>query len=112
MPFEIFHASNRPALRSLFLPWYTCFQVSSGMEAHAGAARRRIHLAAVLLRLPSGHRPGRRQARHVRILQIGLQLTRRQRNALYHRKIGIWYINEMICIAMFNVYDLHSIFYV
>ena len=50
-------------------------QVMSGMEAYAGAARRRVHLAPVLLRPPSGHRPGRRQARHARILQIGLYLT-------------------------------------
>ena len=28
-----------------------------------GAARRRVHRATVLLRPPSGHRPGRRQAR-------------------------------------------------
>ena len=30
----------------------------SGMGTYAGAARRRVHLATVLLRLPSGHRPG------------------------------------------------------
>ena len=39
------------------------------MRAYAGAARRRVHLATVLLRPPSGHRPGRRQARHARILR-------------------------------------------
>ena len=44
-------------------------------EAYAGAARRRVHLATILPRSPSGHRPGRRQARHARILQIGLHLT-------------------------------------
>ena len=43
--------------------------------AYAGAARRRVHLATVLPRPPSGHRPGRRQARHARILHIGLLLT-------------------------------------
>ena len=43
--------------------------------AYAGAARRRVHLATVLLRPPSGNRAGRRQARHARILQIGLHLT-------------------------------------
>ena len=52
------------------------FQVRSGMEADAGAARRRVHLAAVL-RSPSDHRPGRRQVRHARILQIGLHRTQR-----------------------------------
>ena len=45
------------------------------MGTYAGAARRRVHLATVLLRPPSGHGPGRRQARHARILQIGLHLT-------------------------------------
>ena len=57
--------------------WYvvTNGQVRSGMGAYAGTARRRVHLATVLLRPPSGHRPGRRQARHARILQIGLHLT-------------------------------------
>ena len=50
-------------------------QVRSGMGAYAGAARRRVHLATVLPRPPSGHRPGRRQARHARILQIGLRLA-------------------------------------
>ena len=49
-----------------------CGQVRSGMGAYAGAARRRVHLATILLRPPSGHRPGRRQAR---ILQMGLHLT-------------------------------------
>ena len=39
-------------------------QVGSGMGAYAGAARRRVHLATVILRPPSGHRPGTRQARH------------------------------------------------
>ena len=50
-------------------------QIRSGMGAYAGAARRRVHLATVLLCPPSGHRPGRRQARHARIRQIGLNLT-------------------------------------
>ena len=36
----------------------------SGMGAYAGAARRRVHLVTVLLLPPSGHRPGRRQARN------------------------------------------------
>ena len=42
---------------------------------YAGAARRRVRLATVLLRPPSGHRPGRCRAGHVYILQIGLHLT-------------------------------------
>ena len=46
--------------------------VRSGMGTYAGAARRRVHLATVLLRTPSGHRPGRGQARHAHIPQIGL----------------------------------------
>ena len=32
--------------------------IRSGMGAYAGAARRRVHLATVLLRPPSAHRPG------------------------------------------------------
>ena len=51
------------------------------MGAYAGAARRRVHLATVLLRPPPGHRPGRRQARHARILQIGLRLAIAQADA-------------------------------
>ena len=47
-------------------------QFRSGMGAYAGAARRRVNLATVLFRLPSGHRPDRRQARHASTLQIGL----------------------------------------
>ena len=56
-------------------------QDSSGMGAYAGAARRRVHLVTVLLRPPSGHRPGRRQARHVYILQTGLRLAIAQADA-------------------------------
>ena len=55
--------------------WYQCDEVRSGVGTYAGAARRRVHLATVLPRPPSGHRPGRRQARHTRFLQIGLYLT-------------------------------------
>ena len=43
--------------------------------AYAGAARRRAYLATVLVRPPSGHRSGRRQACHAYILQLGLHLT-------------------------------------
>ena len=42
------------------------------MGAYPEAARRRVHLATVLLRPPSGHHSGRRQARHAHIIQIGL----------------------------------------
>ena len=51
-------------------------QVRSGMRAYAGAARRRVHLVMVL-HPPSGHRPGRHEARHAQILQIGLRSSRR-----------------------------------
>ena len=37
------------------------------LRAYAGATGRRVHLASVLTRPPSGHRPGRRQACHARI---------------------------------------------
>ena len=33
-------------------------EVRAGMGTYAGATRRRVHLATVLLRPPSGHRPG------------------------------------------------------
>ena len=49
-------------------------RVRSGMEAYAGGGRRRVHLASVLPRPPSIHRPGRRQARNI---QRGLHLTQR-----------------------------------
>ena len=45
------------------------------MGGYTAAARRRVHLATVLLRPPSSHRPGRRQAGHARILQKGLRLA-------------------------------------
>ena len=47
-----------------------CQNGTSGMGAYAGTARRRVHLVTILLRPPSGHRPGRRQARHALILLI------------------------------------------
>ena len=46
-------------------------QVRSGMGAYAGAKRRRVHLATVLPRTRSGRRQAR-QARHARILQLGI----------------------------------------
>ena len=45
------------------------------MGTYAAAARRRVYLATVLLRPPSGHRRGRRQARHALIPLIGFYLT-------------------------------------
>ena len=56
-------------------------QVRSGLGAYAGAARRCVHIATILLRPPSSHRPGRRQARHTHILQIGLRLAIAQADA-------------------------------
>ena len=50
-------------------------QGRSGVGTYAGAARHRVHLATLLLRPPSGHRPDRRLARLVHILQIRLYLT-------------------------------------
>ena len=41
-------------------------RIRSGMGAYAGAARRRVQLATVLLRPLSGHRPGRRQPVEIR----------------------------------------------
>ena len=65
-------------------PHPTCsnqyLQVRSGIEAYPGAARRRVHLATVLLRPPSGHRSGRRRARHAHILPIGFHLTQPSRH--------------------------------
>ena len=50
--------SNSLHLQSRFV----CYSGSgSGVGAYVRAARRRVHLATVLLRPPSGHRPGRRQ---------------------------------------------------
>ena len=49
--------------------WWFC-QARSGIDAHAGATRRCVQLATVLLRPLSGHRPTRRQARHAHIPQI------------------------------------------
>ena len=46
------------------------------MEEYAGAARRRVHVATVLLRPPSGHRPSSRQVRQDRLPQIKLRWRR------------------------------------
>ena len=68
------------------------------MGAYAGAARRRVQLATVLLRPSSGHRPGRRQARHAHILQIGLRLATAQADARpvmrIHRSLTVTVIHR------------------
>ena len=65
----------------------------SGVWSYAGAARRRVHLATVLLRPPSGHRPGRRQGRHARILQIDFHLAIAQVHASPQQPGTIYMIN-------------------
>ena len=62
----------------------------SGMGAYAGAARRRVHIATVFLRPPSGHRPGRRQAHHAHILQAGHRPDRRQARHVHITQIGLY----------------------
>ena len=59
------HRSNPPLLLS-YRPSKNPTQplVRSGVGTYSGAARRRVHLATVLPRPLSDHRPGRRQARH------------------------------------------------
>ena len=66
---------NKFCVLKMFLQLPNGQKSMSGMGAYAGAARRRVHFATVLLRHPSDHRPDRRQARHAHILQIGLHLT-------------------------------------
>ena len=44
-------------------------QVRRGMGAYAGGARRNVHHATVLLRLPSDNRLGRRRVHYIHILQ-------------------------------------------
>ena len=67
----------------------------SGVGTYAGAARRRVHLATVLLRPPSGHCSGTRQVRHVHILHIGLRLAIAQTDArpamtISFRQASVW----------------------
>ena len=52
----------------------------SAVSAYAGSVLRRVHLAVVLVRPPSGHSPGKRRARHSQSSQIGLQLTQPRSN--------------------------------
>ena len=56
-----------------------CLSVSESDQVRYGGIRRSSAsphpLATVLLPPPSGHRPGRRQACHAHILEIGLHLT-------------------------------------
>ena len=74
---KIFNSPNLPAAKADQgrLGLGVEAQVRSGMGAYGETALRRVHLVKVLLRPPSGHSPGRRQARHARILQIGLRLA-------------------------------------
>ena len=51
-------------------------RIHSATGAYAGVARRHVHLVT-----PSGHRPGRLQARHAHILQIGFRLAIAQADA-------------------------------
>ena len=48
------------------------------MGTYAGAARRRVHLATEHLRPPSGHCPGRRQARHARMSETSIHYDSRR----------------------------------
>ena len=83
--------SSRMELAGLFGPdvfvvgghasYETIVHFGTSTRAYAGAARRHVHLATVLLRPPSVHRPDRRQARHAHILQIGLRLAIAQADA-------------------------------
>ena len=63
------------------LPRMCCFKIADILDVrsdHVWEHTPKQHVAAsrtVLPRPPSGHRSGRRQARHARILQIGLHLT-------------------------------------
>ena len=68
-------SSEKGSISSDFIDGWSILKLRSGMGAYGGTARRRVHLATVLLRPPSAHRPGKRQARHARFLQIGLDLT-------------------------------------
>ena len=61
------------------------------MGEYPGAVRRRIHLGTVLLWPPSGHRPGRRQARHAHIFQLSfhpMQIKKRQVRILLFKQSG------------------------
>ena len=51
------------------------YQVRLGKGSYAEAASRLVHIATVLLRPPSGHRPYNRHAHHARIPQIVFHLT-------------------------------------
>ena len=62
------------------------------------------HLATVLLWPPSGHRPGRCQAHHVRILQIGIRLAIAQADArpsmsVSFRQASVWPGRHRACHA-------------
>ena len=83
------HPYTHIATRSRFIIYSIMEWINNvrlGMGAYNGAARRRVHLVTVLFQPPPGHRPVKRQARHARILQIGLHLTqsRSERAAARH----------------------------
>ena len=82
-------------------------KVRSGMGAYIGAARRRVHIAMVLLRPPSGHRPGRRQARRAHILRIGLHLTQ-PRNMRAATRHGPWHVPYGCSIGCFSEFSEFS----
>ena len=66
---------DQNAIFSFKYPTNHCVSDRKKVGAYAGAERRRVHLATVLLQPPTSHCPDRRQVRHAHILQIGLHLT-------------------------------------
>ena len=78
----VFYSTPR-ASSPVFLPSFrhTALPPSKCGAGVAGAARRRVQLTTVLLQPPSGHHPGRRQARHDHIHQISFRLAIAQADA-------------------------------
>ena len=83
-------------------------QVRSGMRVYAGGARRRDDHATVLLRPPSGHRPGRRQARHARIHQIGLHYLTRPRDGTNSDYFPVNTGVRQGCVLAPTLFNLHG----